>query len=199
MIKHILMDCDGVLFDFTNHALRAHGALGKRDTLARGEYSIGKQLGITEEEFWTVIDQPVFWGTVRPYPMAVKFIDSLVGLAALRNFSIAFCTSSSHNVGAFSRARDTAIGSIWNKAIGDRPHPGYPPVYICARGGKGIFGGPDRLLVDDMPKNCKDFEAAGGVAIMPRMPWNCLDPEASYDGPDYVKLFEEIKGKVGEG
>lgn len=197
MITDIFLDCDGVLFDFTNHALRAHGAFDKRDTMARGEYSIGKLLGWTEGHFWGAVDNPTFWNTLPEYPGAVDFLEAVIYLAGKAGATLSFCTSSSRNVGAFTSGRDTALDYLWFEA-NDRRNVLSPTTYYCANGAsKGVFGSPGRLLVDDSVTNCEDFRKRGGIAIMPEMPWNCLDPKASYDGPDYDKLLEQIKKEIG--
>jgi 5'(3')-deoxyribonucleotidase len=39
-------------------------------------------------------------------------------------------------------------------------------VHVCLRAEKAAFAAPTHLLVDDMPSNCKEWNAAGGLAIM---------------------------------
>lgn len=195
MIDTVYMDCDGVLFDFTGAALRAFGVPeAEWDLLKRGEYSIAKCIGQTEEAFWERIDTPEFWGGVRLYQGAVEF---MMRLKWDRRVGVVYCTSSSHNVPAFVTARFAALSLLDRLSeYYDVPRRGIVPTFYCSGIGKAGMAREGALLVDDMAKNCETFRAAGGRAIMPRMPWNTVRGKASYDGPDYDKLLKEIMKEV---
>lgn len=206
MITDIFLDCDGVLFDFTNAALRAHGVTEEqRDSFPRGEYSLGKLLGISEALFWVPLDGPEFWDVVPAYLGAVRFVAELHTMLRNREkrtgwtCKINFCTMSSLDLPAFTNARFRALTTLMRDVNSFDPRicPHRFPLYIAMHGTKGIYGGAGRLLVDDYPKNCMDFERAGGKAILVPMPWNTKSKKASYDGPDYGKLLRKIKKEIG--
>lgn len=208
MLTDIFLDCDGVLFDFTNEALQVHGVTeAQRDKLPRGEYSIGKQLGMTEEAFWKPIDgNRGFWEGMPLYNGALTFLTGLMShLNVLESHTgqrcgISFCTMSSMDMGTFAAGRLKDLTDL----VFDANALFFPearrkfPIYMSLMGTKGVYGGTGRLLIDDNARNCLDFERAGGNAILVPMPWNCTNPEASYDGPDYDKLLERIKKEIGQ-
>ncbi len=70
MRKSLYLDMDGVLADFCGGSLVCHNRLDILDNYAPGEWSIGKQLGISEEEFWVPIDAAgvEFWSELAEYP-----------------------------------------------------------------------------------------------------------------------------------
>lgn len=186
----LLLDADGVLLDFARPAMRRCG-LDTRMLYPRGEYSIAAIAGLTESEFWQRVDYPEFWRTVNPYEGCVPFLRELWDLCGKHSVSIRACTRSSWNAAAFVPARVAMLDSLRRAAMMDPI-----PIYIAYCGGKGIFGGPGRLLVDDDPRNVADFEAGGGRGLVVPMPWNRADGyEVSLAGPDYHWLLENISKK----
>lgn len=191
----VLMDCDGVLIDFTRTAMRWHGADNK--VYPRGEWSIPNVLGIGETEFWAKIDNYDFWNEVPAYPGAAKFLASVYEACQSAGSSLVFCTRSSPNVGAFSTARTAIVRKLCREA----KMPEDTPVYVCVCGGKAVFGAPGRLLVDDHPGHVADFRCVGGGGFLVPTQWNA-GPWVSATGsrigmtPDYKWLTAALNSVI---
>jgi hypothetical protein len=115
------------------------------------------------------------------------------------NSHLAFCTRSAYNVGAFAEARVQKLRNL-SRAAGIASDI---PLYIAVHGGKGVFGRPDHLLIDDYDQNVQRFTESDGQAILVPMPWNCLEGEepegcrVSMAGPDYVWLTDKVNETLG--
>lgn len=193
----IFLDCDGVLLDFCGHAMRFLGRGDDIKDLIRGEWNLDKQIGMSTKDFWTKIDVPGFWNTQPAYDGAPEFLRHVVTLAEAVGLSVEFCTKSSWNVAAFATARVKHCADLC-RAAGVK----LLPVHMaCNTSGKGVYGGPGRLLVDDLPLNISTFEDRGGKALLCPQPWNTLPFEfegvrVEMDKPDYPHLFGRIQKEV---
>lgn len=197
--REVLLDCDGVLLDFSRHALKYHGA--ENVNYPRNVYSLATVLGISETDFWKKIDNAGFWNSVPAYAGSDAFLRSLHTLCASGGVSLAFCTRSSENIAAFAAARVKILRNLCRAA----GIAGNLPVYICYQGGKSVFSGPGRLLIDDHDKYLCDFEVGGGATLKVPMQWNTPaweTPEGCRVGmtPDYKWLTAQVvRLLAGEG
>jgi len=195
----LLLDVDGVLMDFLGHSLKWHDRMDMYEFYPRGVWDIPTVLGLSATEFWKKIDNEQFWSTLPVYPGASAFLDQLFHTMSSIRTSVVFCTRSAFNVGAFAGARAIAMRKLCAEARID----GELPLYISAKGGKGVFAQPGHLLVDDYEENVREFRESDGDAILVPTPWNTLpgcepdDCEVYMEGPDYRWLLNKIYSTMG--
>jgi len=149
----ILCDVDGVLADFYNAALEAHGAT--EDDIPAGVWDIAGPLGLTDAEFWKPIDNYEFWNGLDQYPYAKVLLEMLGKYG-----TITFATSPSYSKDCYAAKVSwlhREVGATNNMMLGSRK-------YLMAK--------PGVILIDDNEKNCQDFEDAGGRAILFPCRWN---------------------------
>jgi 5'(3')-deoxyribonucleotidase len=150
----ILLDMDGVLADFIGGACHYY----HRSELVRdwplGEYDICKVMGYEPEEFWRGLC-PMFWLNLLPMPDMQEIIE------ATEPFDTCILTSPTFD------PQCAAEKISWINA-----HvPRFKRQYLIGPA-KPFCAAPNHILVDDSEKNCLDFEAAGGRAVMVPRPWN---------------------------
>lgn len=156
MIKHILLDQDGVLADFHSAALRAHGRADLSPVWPKGEWAMERPLGITPKQFWAPIDNYQFWmNHVVPYPGAADFYQNL-GMFA----DVVICTSPSESSDCVKAKLD------WLREYID------PKVKYMLGSHKHLMATPSNLLVDDYDRNVDKFRASGGRAVLVPRVWN---------------------------
>lgn len=170
-IDHVFLDMDGVLCDFVTPALSLHKRADALQTWPAGTWDIASVLGVSDEEFWKPINEAGhdFWFSLQPYP----WMDRLVSLVTLvSDWTIASSPSQCHH---------SASGKV---AWLDK-YFGFPFRKYLLGPDKHHLGKPGHLLIDDNDKNCCEFEARGGKAILFPQPWNELHRHAS-DPIEYV-------------
>ena len=126
---------------------------------------------------WARIDElgPRFWEELEPYEMGFTLYEELWAVAP-----VIFVTSP-------SLSPDSAAGKmLWLQkhrrrlmaCRGNTQWKGgrFPVKYvtrafaICPE--KALLAGPDKVLIDDKPKNINRFEAWGGTGVLWPQPWN---------------------------
>lgn len=157
---NIYLDIDGVLADFTGAALSMFGH--PSDTKVAHE-EITDFLGISKEEFWTLIDSKGsdYWANLEPFP----WFNDLV--KEVKKLDKDFCLLSSP-----SRNASCLKGKVrWiQKHFG--PHfrnyiltPAHLKYRVCS--------GPSDVLIDDNTKNIFEWtNKRNGYGILFPMPWN---------------------------
>ncbi len=172
---NILLDSDGVLFDFHAAALKAHDRMELYDAWPKGTWEMPKTMGISETEFWGPVDTYDFWAGVEPYAGAREFYDALNRLAP-----VTICTAPSRSTGcvvAKIQALRKLLGEDVALMIGARKH-------LMAR--------PSNLLIDDYESNVKAFRAQGGPALLVARPWNSLP----HSGDVYHEIIIQTRAWV---
>lgn len=157
----LFIDMDGVLIDFFTAALRTHGRHDFAD-LSRwppGEWEIANVIGISIDDFWAKIDaDPHWWGNLNAYEWfspLLSLVESHVG----DNWRLLSTPSRHHH---------SAAGKwLWVDMIIGNQHD-----RLTLTKEKALLAGPGRVLIDDSDKNCEEWEAAGGRAILFPQPWN---------------------------
>jgi len=151
---HPFIDVDGVLADFAGAAAKLHNYDIERWPL--GTYDMVDVLGISDDEFWAPIYciGADFWENLETLPWAMD----LVG--ALPRFTL-LTSPSGHPTEAHGKM-------AWIRRVfgsGFRDYMIGPNKHLCARH-------PGAVIVDDFPKNCERFVAAGGRAVLFPQRWN---------------------------
>lgn len=166
MIKHILVDMDGVMSNFFASAMEVW-----KDKVPQNFSSedwecpeidgmISNILGISEREFWDKINLvPTFWENLEPYP----WLNELVSF--LNSTKLPWTVATSPN-----KDPSCPTGKIkWlRKYIGSD----FKSYMIGSK--KELMANPYTILLDDTPKKIKAFNDAGGVGILWPAPWNKL-------------------------
>lgn len=164
MIRHVFIDLDGVLVDFASEACRLHGRPDFPETgfaaWPKGEWNMAKVFGITDDEFWRLIDSygEEFWFDLEPYPWMGDLLDNMPA-----PFTIA---TSPSNLPA------CASGKVkWMRHhLGRRSGRQFRDFLIGPQ--KHLLAGFGTVLIDDNDKKVSEFREAGGRAILFPQPWN---------------------------
>lgn len=155
-ITKLYLDMDGVLADF-NRNLREFGVVDNethfihkpRDQWTAPQVDLDRRVrGVMELED--------FWPSIPPMPDAYELWDYC------KQFNVHILTATP-NVTEF-RDRIAEQKRQWiQRTFGPFPAE---QIHVCLRAEKAQLAGPTHLLVDDMPSNCKEWNAAGGNAIL---------------------------------
>ncbi len=171
--KIILIDLDGVLANF-NKAIA--DAFNKdyneiEDNWTPGNWSIAQQLNLSEGEIWARVNKiESFWEDIELYPYAKKLVKYLKS-----KYEVNVCTSPSSNpacaTGKMKWLLKHKFGFGRNIIITPQKH---------------LMAGPNRILIDDMDKNCDKFKAHGGEPLLFHQVWNS---GGKFDGDrlEYIK------------
>jgi len=165
----ILLDMDGVLYDFTGAALAAHGS---SETIyhhenAKGVWDIPMLLGISQEEFWRPLDNGAFWDKVPLIAGAQDFVANLRRLAPVYFASVPSRSPECWRSKVAAVYRDFGVPESCDR--------------ILLGSAKRLLAAPDRILIDDNDKNVKAHASGGGVSVLFPRPWNKLWASAFYD------------------
>lgn len=174
-IKHILLNQDGVLADFQAGALRCFGyeigaetdkgvkltrLVGGPKLYPFGEWSIPSVLGLTNSKFWRNVEsRPYFFTNLEPLEDARELMQVILD----SGIPFTICTSP-------SLGPQSAAGKIvWMRKFLDLPN--FKDYMIGSQ--KWLMSNPGHLLIDDSPKNCRDFRRRndGEVYLWPQY-WN---------------------------
>lgn len=161
-IKHIFLDVDGVLADFTTAALQVHGRLDAISSWPIGERDVPKVLGISRTQYWKLIDEQGadFWENLEPYPWFEELI-SLVRCYAPLTLLTASTLSphcSSGKVAWISKQFPKTNGRTFTDfLIGRQKH---------------LLAGDRRVLIDDAELMVDDFTKSGGHGTLFPRKWN---------------------------
>lgn len=168
----ILLDMDGVLCRFVEHALMTHGREGTQITT----WDIESHIGLSVEEFRKpIIESGAAWWRGIP---EMPWWRELFELAKRESDEVYIATSPA----LFSAA---PIGKAeW---LRDRLGAEYDDLVFTKH--KHLLAGPGRILVDDSEENVTKFSHHGGHGILFPAAWNYLGE--MNDPVSYVE--EEIK------
>ncbi len=135
------IDADGVFADFDLHL---------KQTFGKSARDFGG-----DQHMWAAIDAtPHYWDTMPVMEGAHAFWDKI---KHLNPTVLTGCPKTSYEVAA------TAKRAWWQR------HFNHFDVITCLSRDKGNFvSAPGDILIDDMSKNIKRWEAAGGVGILHR-------------------------------
>lgn len=186
----IFLDVDGVLADFTGHALAQFGRpdLARADRLA--EYSLAKVLGMSTSKFWRNIDTPDFWRTIPVYDGAHAFAKQLHTYCNSLDIKLYFCsvgTVSEH----YPSERRRWIGEF-NRTIG----VDIPAILMSHGGDKALLAKPSRLFIDDNDLVLNAVERAGGRTVRVPQPWNEGYRVGSTLSINYGRVLKAVKREV---
>lgn len=165
MIKHILLDIDGVLADFVTGALEIHGRPYHKVT----HWNFFESMGISADEFWRKIDEKGidFWASLKAYPWLMYLVNTVEHFCP--DWTLATSPSIHHSCYAGKRLWvQRQFGKYFTRCmIGSQKH-------LMSR--EGV------VLIDDSDDNCRKFMEKGeGISILFPQPWNKLsyieDPE----------------------
>jgi FMN phosphatase YigB (HAD superfamily) len=171
---NICLDLDGVIIDLVVPLMRWWGVDIREDEEYPQEYKWDVKGAIVEmlrqqdypaaateieemksAKFWNATPKS-FWADLQPYDEALNFIDWLEEMPVNLYFATA------HTNGMCAGAKfdwlEEHVPGYWNRTMVGHP--------------KHLLAGPRTILIDDRDKNCEDFRAAGGQAILCPRPWN---------------------------
>ncbi len=182
----VLLDMDGVLADFTRHALKILGhndeqIVGHLDNWHTRDHSIVDQLGITHGHFWGMMNAvPDFWLEIPIFDHAKRLVREL-----RKENQVYICSAPNS---------DDACSTYKLKWL--RKHKlGFNRDFVFTPQ-KWLLAGPGKILIDDSTKNIQLFNDHGGHGLMFPQPWNTSSHIVG-DKVDYVMAqIEEIKASV---
>lgn len=174
MIKHILLDMDGVLAQFAESANR----LFPQPLAEITEWDMCIQLGISEDEFWNRVEQEGedFWTNLPEYPWAAGLVD------ALENFAPVTLAS--------SPSRDPHSCSGKRKWMNSRFGHRFKKYMLGSD--KWLMARPDRVLIDDNQENIRKFREHGGEGILFPQKWNDLS-HISHNGDHISYVLQRLR------
>lgn len=154
-IETLYLDMDGVVADFDRNLLNFGVTDNRHDFIHR------------PKETWTEVEVDLdrrvceamahrdFWWSIPPMQDAYD----LWGFT--RHLNVAFLTAAPRMPDHRQRVTDEKRAWVQSK-FGPFPKE---RIHVCLRSEKKHLAAPGRVLVDDMPINCEEWRAAGGVAI----------------------------------
>lgn len=158
-----LLDCDGVLADFHNGALKLHNIQDPYlDEKNLGKYGIEHMNGvnISLAQFYEGMNEE-FWASLQPtseFNDIIRIVEMKFGR---ENICLLTAPVETH-------------GCLEGKRIWIQKHlPEYLNRFLIGKP-KDFCASPHSVLIDDSETNTKDFRKAGGKTILVPRPWNCL-------------------------
>lgn len=184
----IFLDLDGTLFDFQLPLLEFWGAkinheceypdgfywdiYGAINFIRQTRYGVAP-IRYTSQ-FWDLLPEQ-WWRDLKPHPGALDFVYWLESKPVKIGIATACVTP-------VSAAAKYDLIRKWL--------PEYEQQLFIGNS-KYLLAGPDRILVDDSDKNCEEFVAAGGNAILVPRPWN-----KGYDRNASQSVYEFVKDNI---
>jgi len=159
-LETIYVDMDGVLCDFVVASITAHGGDPEEfKSLRPAPWKIADWLGITNGEFWKVVDSAGedFWANLPRY----QWFDDLMQIVKFHAADVHFLTSPS----LLPECRSGKQKWL-NREFG------CPVINVTYTTDKWRLAKPGCVLIDDSDRNCQQFADAGGNAILFPQPWN---------------------------
>lgn len=162
----VFLDMDGVLADFVGGASEAHNRLSPYlNDQGIGVWDMEKLWGITSAEFWKPTNNFDFWFNLEKTLEADAIVQLAIDAVGVKN--VAILTSPSLDPCCVPAKR----------AWVEKCYPQLAKTMIFSWG-KGMIGGPQRILIDDRDRNIDDWEEAGGYGILVPRPWNVAHEES---------------------
>lgn len=176
----ILLDVDGVIADFDQVARSVHGITDAQVGKHKGVWEWPPLVGLSMNRFWRKIDYYSFWVNIPPYPGAKRFVANL-----RKRGEVMFCTTPGHGAAGAAAKIEWLRTFIGPKDTMD---------YIICGSHKHWLADNCTVLIDDRDKNCEDFIAHGGHAILVPRPWNALHKRdnAVYGKVDYKYILTQL-------
>ena len=134
----------------------------------------------TAEEFWGNIDHSVFfWSELDEYDWYLELIDLVKSFPAEMVFSSSPSKCTTSHYGKAQWLKERGFCPSKDAMLGSR---------------KNLMANPGTVLIDDSDKNCEEFRARGGHAIVFPQHWNSQhekqDNRLAYVQQELTKLFE---------
>lgn len=154
-MKTLFIDMDGVIVNFINGALAAHGwPITHEQWDCFHKYA---DLGMSSEEFWAPLKGREFWRGLHPYPGAMRFLEYL----RLNHPEFRFLTSPSDD-------HECYLGKLdWVKnflAVN-------PLDYVIPCRDKSVMA-CSNILIDDAHHHEQGWRSNGGLFLGFKQPWN---------------------------
>lgn len=153
---HILLDCDGVLANFTQASIDAHGRQESHDDIRTWDY-FTDEWGMSPEEFWSKCRGYDFWRNIQPYEWAQSVID----LIRAKDLTFTILTAPSNDSECVQAKLD------WLDH-----HFSIPIADVMVGQKKHLLANPEAILIDDSRANVDAFIRSGGKAALFLQPWN---------------------------
>jgi rfaE bifunctional protein nucleotidyltransferase chain/domain len=153
----ILLDLDGVLVDFVGAMARALNLPYKPEEF-KGDYDVGKHFGLRTDLF--SLFGPDFWEACDWMSDGREILEVVTQAGGAENVWI--CSSPTHESSSpMGKLRwiEKHLDDRWARRYVFTPH-------------KGLLARPGTILIDDSDEVVRNFEAAGGRAILVPRPWN---------------------------
>lgn len=178
----ILLDADGVLFNFVSPALEALHACGgpklTHDQLDRYAIESLLETGEQRAEWWSRVTAPGFCAALAPYEGAAAAVSDLRGMG-----HDVVCVTSPMSTGAtWAHERSVMLQKLF----------GFQRNHVISTSGKPwVYG---HWLADDNANHCEDWQAknslrvAGARAVLIRRSYN--------DGAHTLADFVELVGSM---
>ena len=145
----IAFDMDGVLVDFVGGFKKVYGL---PDDWHETQFFIEKDIGITEDEFWEVIDRtPDFFYNLEPLQEGLDLFRWCLN----HNENVLIVTSAVHRPNAYPQK------CAWF----EKYLPEAKDRYVFTKK-KQYLAGPNRVLIDDWEKHVDRWNDWGGLGIL---------------------------------
>lgn len=180
----VLLDCDGVISDFTGHVLETAfeitGFLRWREDVTT--WSIWEHLGANREELKRIkaeVSQPGWCSSIPPFPGAKDFVEALAA-----EHELYFVTSPWNSV-AWCYERGEWLRNQFGSVLGGR---------VIHTSHKHLVKGD--LIIDDKPKNVREWVRSNplGMGLLFDQPSN----RAGADELIRVRNYREVLSAIDE-
>lgn len=158
----VLVDMDGVLCAFVERAYECCGVPADhidllQEKIARWD-DVHVPLHMTPDQMWAKIDDwgEHFWSHMKWRRWGLRTLRKAEALG-----DVYLCSSPSKHPGSRSGKAKWVLRHI----------PEYERKLILMKD-KHLLAGPGRILIDDSPRNCRDFIDHGGQALLVTHPYN---------------------------
>ena len=169
----MFLDLDGVLCNFVKQSQIVHGKLDVPAT----KWNYFEDWGINVEQFWSKIDSTAdFWESLEPYP----WMNALMGLVSSYDENFYILTAPHNHPNSYS-GKCRWISCVLGL------DPTQKAIFTHA---KHLVADPNRILIDDNPRNIEDWQNSGGYGILFPQPWSMT--EHVEDKVDYIYKQLEV-------
>ena len=164
----IFLDVDGVICNFVEASLKAHGRYEKHEDVKTWAYY--HDWGMSDADFWAKCSGVEFWANLTEYPWAGQMVATADSLA--ERYFLTAPTS--------TKRAECIIGKEqW--LLGDS-------MRMIPTEHKHLIAAPGRVLVDDNEKNIANWIKHGGIGLGLKQPWNNF----ALDGWQVIEKLKEF-------